>query len=225
MILIGIIMNKPEYKYYDHEDPEDISHLVKYVLATMAKEKKLPRFYNLEDCFGMAYIQAVSLAKTFDSEKGFTFEGYLFKYLPNRFYDYFTTNEVGKKKNLTRDGNGNVCRPKDGPRFVDKAITNFTFHSENKYEPRSGSSHKSCFETLESTKQEYREKDHKIVFSKLNKKQMDVIHLIARGVTQRDIGKILKVTESRVCQLRKEAKLKCRIESKAYTLEDNEYSI
>ena len=212
MILIGIIMTKKTE--YDPDDPEDVASLVIYVLSTMARDRLLPRNYELDDCLGMAYFQALNLCKTFDPKKGHSFESYMFTYLPGRFFDYFTINEVGKKKNLTRT-DGRVHRPKDEPRFVDKAMTNFPFQDGESFEVML--SYNGC-----SVNEPH---DKKIVFSDLNKKQMDVVYFIAKGITQRRIGNALKISESRVCQIRNEVRTKCRLESKAYVLEDNEYSV
>ena len=199
---------------YDPDDPEDVASLVIYVLSTMARDRLLPRNYELDDCLGMAYSEALTLCKSFDPKKGRSFENYMFTYLPSRFFDYFMRNEVGKKKNLVRK-EGKAYRPKDEPRFVDKAMTNFAFGDGESFEvmlsyngcPVNGSH------------------DKKIVFSDLNKRQMDVVYFIAKGMPQKRIGNALKVSESRVCQIRNEVRAKCRLESKAYVLEDNEYSV
>ena len=202
---------------YDPDDPEDIGQLVLYVLSTMAKHRRLPKGYDVEDCLGMAYSEAIGLCKSFDPDKGHSFESYVFAYLPNRFHDYFMRYEVGKKKNIVRK-NGKAYRPKDEPRYVDKALTNFAFKDD-------GYGKGLDFAVSSNQPSIQVKTDNKIVFSNLNKNEMDVVYLIARGMSQKGIGSYLGISESRVSQLKYEVKTKCRLESKAYVLEDNEYSV
>ena len=199
---------------YDPDDPEDVAGLVLYVLSTMARDRLLPRNYELDDCLGMAYSEALILCKSFDPKKGHSFESYMFTYLPGRFFDYFMRNEVGRKKNVVRK-DGKTYRPKDEPRFVDKAMTNFSFEDGESFEVMLS------YNGLSNDDSH----DKKIVFANLSKRQMDVVYFIAKGMPQRRIGNALNVSESRVSQIRNEVKTKCRLESKEYVLEDNEYSV
>ena len=205
---------KPKYREYNPDDPQDVADLVYYVLKTMKARGKCPSNYDVEDLLGMAYIAAQDLTKSYNPKKGVTFTFFMFKFLPSRFFDYFLSHEAGKKKNTKRNDEGKVSRPKGEPRYVDKYMTN----SDDLVAFIAQSADYSQFNIKEDP-------FRKIVFEDLNQKQKDVIYLLAWGHTQRNIGKMLEVTESRVCQIRKEAQSKCRLEHISYTLKENEYSI
>mgnify|MGYP003118621172 CR=1 FL=1 len=208
-------MKKTKYRNYDPSDPEDLSDLTFYLLRTLNKKNKLPKGWALESLLGMGYIITQHLAKKYDSKIGITLEAYVFKYFPGRLFDYFQSNEQGKKPNKIKNKEGSYVRPENETRFKYKTLTNSEEIVFGKREAQS---------IVEYNSAKHLPKN-KLVFSNLNQNQKDALYLLAKGFNQKQVSKALGISESAVSQIRRRSICKCRIESSSYTLEDNEYSV